>query len=196
MRLCCALVLLGIGGSLPGQVRQQVFEVADALGALEDKVGAVPGNVQPVDRLMRLLTNVLKREAKAAGQPNAAQVVVRRPRQQMLLVQGDRELCDLVQSVLDDPIEQLTLDQSRFLRNKGIILIDLNRIDEAEAALNESIRLEPNNPGARRELQYIQQLRAGHPPSGTTLTRPYAQPQPPPRPGQPAPPSPSAGSPT
>jgi hypothetical protein len=102
MRLCCALVLLGIGGSLPGQVRQQVFEVADALGALEDKVGAVPGNVQPVDRLVRLLTNVLKREAKAAGQPNAAQVVVRRPRQQMLLVQGDRELCDLVQSVLDE----------------------------------------------------------------------------------------------
>jgi tetratricopeptide (TPR) repeat protein len=83
----------------------------------------------------------------------------------------------VLESVLGDPVEQLTLDQSRFLRNKGIILIDLNRIDEAEAALNESIRLEPNNPGARRELQYIQQLRAGHPPSGVTLTRPYAQPQ-------------------
>jgi hypothetical protein len=103
MRLCCALVLLGMCGALRGQVRAQTFEVGAALGELEEGVGAVPGNVQPVDRFVRLLTQVLKREAKAgAGQPNVAQVVVRRARQQMLLVQGEKELCDLVQSVLDE----------------------------------------------------------------------------------------------
>ena len=103
MRLCCALVLLGICGALPGQVRQQVFEVGAALAAFEDKAGVVPGDVQPVDRLVRLLTRVLQREAKAAaGQQKVAQVVVRRARQQVLLVQGDKESCDLVQSVLDE----------------------------------------------------------------------------------------------
>jgi hypothetical protein len=63
MRLCCALLsLLGIWGALPGQVGGQIFEVGGALRALEDKVGAVPGDVQPVDRLERLLAHLLQRE--------------------------------------------------------------------------------------------------------------------------------------
>jgi hypothetical protein len=37
-------------------MRAQVFDVGGALGALEDKVGLVSGDVQPVDRLQRLLT--------------------------------------------------------------------------------------------------------------------------------------------
>ncbi|HEU4417392.1 MAG TPA: hypothetical protein VFT55_00560, partial [Planctomycetota bacterium] len=114
MRLCCALVLLGIGGALPGQVRQQVFEVGEAFLALEGKVGPVPGDVKPGDRLVRLLTRVLQREANAgAGQQRVAQVVRRARQQQMLLVQGDKESCDLVQSVLDemrrDPLPRLHL---------------------------------------------------------------------------------------
>jgi hypothetical protein len=93
--------LLGICGALPGQARAQVFEVGGALGALEDKVGAVPGDVQPVDRLERLLTRLLKRENKAAA-GRAVQRAMIRANQQMLLVQGDKELLDLVQSVLDE----------------------------------------------------------------------------------------------
>jgi tetratricopeptide (TPR) repeat protein len=84
----------------------------------------------------------------------------------------------LLQSALDNPALELTLDRSRFLRLLGVTLIDLNRLDEAETALNESIRLNPDNPIARNELRYIAQLRAGRRPTQMTITAPDAQPQP------------------
>jgi tetratricopeptide (TPR) repeat protein len=69
----------------------------------------------------------------------------------------------------------LALDRARFERMDGILLIDLQRLDEAEAALNESIRLLPNNPIARSELQYIAQLRAGQASRGNAqITAPHA----------------------
>jgi tetratricopeptide (TPR) repeat protein len=67
----------------------------------------------------------------------------------------------LLQGALDNPELALTLDRSRFLRLLGINLIDLERLDEAEAALNESIRLNADNPIACNELAYIAELRAG-----------------------------------
>jgi tetratricopeptide (TPR) repeat protein len=71
-----------------------------------------------------------------------------------------QEAYDLLRAALDNPMA-LTLDRARFQRMAGVILIDLDRLDEAEAALNESIRLQPNNPTARNELAYIARLRAG-----------------------------------
>jgi hypothetical protein len=40
--------------------------------------------------------------------------------------------------------------------------------------LNESIRLQPNNPVARQELEYIAQLRAGADRRNFTITAPNA----------------------
>jgi hypothetical protein len=106
MRLCCALVsLLGISGAMPGQgqVRvAKVFEVGPALGALEDKVGAVPGAVLPADRLDRLLAQLLKRENKAGVGRVTRPAMVAANRQQLMIVQGDKEMLDVVQSVLDE----------------------------------------------------------------------------------------------
>jgi len=104
MRVCCTLVsLLGICGALPGQVwRAKIFEVAAPLGALEGKVGACPGAVLPVDRLERLLTLALKRENGAAGQVAPKAAVLRTRRQQQMLIEGDKAVLDLVQSVLDE----------------------------------------------------------------------------------------------
>jgi hypothetical protein len=100
MRLCALVSLLGICGALPGQMAAQVFDVGGALGALEDKVGPVSGELQPVDRFERLFTSLLKRENKAAaGRLMKAMI---RANQQMLLVQGDKELLDLVQAALDE----------------------------------------------------------------------------------------------
>ncbi len=48
---------------------------------------------------------------------------------------------------------------ARALRGKGVQLIDLDRLDEAEAALQQSLRLEPDNDIAHKELEYIEQLR-------------------------------------
>lgn len=80
----------------------------------------------------------------------------------------------LAQEALNDPLRALTLDRARFLRISGIALIDLERLDEAEAALNDSIRLQPDNPIARSELEYIARLRAGGPRTSVTITSPNA----------------------
>lgn len=48
---------------------------------------------------------------------------------------------------------------ARALRGQGVALIDLRRLDEAEAALKRSLEREPQNLGAQNELQYIDSLR-------------------------------------
>ena len=45
------------------------------------------------------------------------------------------------------------------MRGQGINLIDLNRLDEAEAALQRSLEVEPENPNALHELGYLERLR-------------------------------------
>ncbi|AYV49253.1 hypothetical protein CFHF_13115 [Caulobacter flavus] len=58
----------------------------------------------------------------------------------------------------------LTSDQqgkARLLRSRGFALIELGRLDEAEADYKASLEIEPNHGGAKHELGYIAQLRAG-----------------------------------
>jgi tetratricopeptide (TPR) repeat protein len=50
--------------------------------------------------------------------------------------------------------------QPMALRGVGFILIELNRLDEAEQALHDSLKLEPGNKVALNELAYISDLRA------------------------------------
>jgi tetratricopeptide (TPR) repeat protein len=88
-----------------------------------------------------------------------------------------QDAATLLQWLIDNPVLELTLDRDRAYRNLGVVLIDLNRLDEAEAALNESIRLEPNNPGARGELEYIAGLRRGEGQRELQLQAPASQPQ-------------------
>ena len=45
------------------------------------------------------------------------------------------------------------------LRGMGIQLMDLNRLDEAEERLMESLELEPDNSAAKQELLYLSNLR-------------------------------------
>jgi len=49
--------------------------------------------------------------------------------------------------------------KGRALRGQGINLIDLGRLDEAEAALKRSLEVEPENQNALHELGYIAHLR-------------------------------------
>jgi tetratricopeptide (TPR) repeat protein len=53
------------------------------------------------------------------------------------------------------------MHRARMLRAKGFALIELKRLDEAEAIFKESLRLEPNHSGALGELEYIAELRKG-----------------------------------
>jgi len=54
-------------------------------------------------------------------------------------------------------------DRARIQRCRGFDLTELGRLDEAEAAYNESLKLEPDDPLAKQELGYIARLRAGNP---------------------------------
>ena len=49
---------------------------------------------------------------------------------------------------------------ARALRGQGVQLVDLDRLDEAEAALQRALELEPKSEVARNELAYIADLRA------------------------------------
>ncbi len=56
-------------------------------------------------------------------------------------------------------------------RGRGFALTELGRLDDAEAAYRESLKLQPGDQRAASELQYIARLRAGAPP-----TKPYLAP--------------------
>jgi tetratricopeptide (TPR) repeat protein len=117
------------------------------LGAYSNEMRQFDEGVAWLDRGLALQPHeqhLVLEKATALGQ-------LRRFDEQVALLQGE----------LDDPFASLSLDKARYERNLGIALIDANRLDDAEAALRESIRLQPNNPNAEHELEYIARLRAG-----------------------------------
>ena len=61
-------------------------------------------------------------------------------------------------------------------RGRGFSLTELGRLDEAEAAYRDSLKLEPGNAIAENELKYIAQLKAGGAKEPTGLKS--VQPQP------------------
>ncbi len=66
-------------------------------------------------------------------------------------------------------------EKARALRGKGVSLIDLGRLDEAEQAFTESLKIAPGNRIALDELEYIRRIRAGGrstAPIGLTPTSP------------------------
>ena len=53
--------------------------------------------------------------------------------------------------------------KARMLRGRGVALIELRRLNEAEQSLRAALLLEPGNTTAQGELAYIAALRAGRP---------------------------------
>lgn len=58
---------------------------------------------------------------------------------------------------LSDPVK------ARILRGRGVALIELKRLNEAEQTFRSALALEPGNANAQNELAYIAALRAGRP---------------------------------
>jgi tetratricopeptide (TPR) repeat protein len=63
------------------------------------------------------------------------------------------------------------------LRGMGVQLIDLGRLDEAEARLRESLTFEADNANAKGELAYIAELRSGRKPQPQKLWRKLRKPR-------------------
>jgi tetratricopeptide (TPR) repeat protein len=115
-------------------------------------------------------------DAGLALQPHNQYLILER----VAALMGLRRFADaatLLQASLDNGAMALTLNRPRFLRSLGVALIDLGRLDEAEAALRESIRLQPDNPTAQAELDYVAQLRSGGAQRDLRFTSPAQQPQ-------------------
>jgi tetratricopeptide (TPR) repeat protein len=53
------------------------------------------------------------------------------------------------------------LDIAVAWRGRGFVLIEMGRLDEAEAAFKSSLAIDPDNPVALNELEYIEHLRKG-----------------------------------
>lgn len=66
-------------------------------------------------------------------------------------------------------------DKAGSQRARGFNLTELGRLDDAESAYQESLKLEPGNPLAQRELAYIARLRAGGPTAPPQIVVPGAQ---------------------
>lgn len=69
-------------------------------------------------------------------------------------------------------------DRARLYRCRAFNLVELNRLDDAESSYRESLKLDPGNPLALRELDYIARLRAGGPRAPTQQFLPPPSPPP------------------
>lgn len=67
------------------------------------------------------------------------------------------------QDPLAEPVDPNGM--ARIQRARGYCLVELGRLDDAEAAYNKSLELEPDHGGAKAELDYIRKARAGTSPS-------------------------------
>ena len=108
-----------------------------------------------------------------ALQPHSAMLISERI-SALLGARRFQEAYDATDGALRDPALALTLDRARFNRTAGVALIDLNRLNDAEASLNEALRLDPNDRVAQEELRYIAELRRGGPQRDLLIEAPNA----------------------
>jgi len=88
------------------------------------------------------------------------------------------------QDALDDyesglaVIDLAPRDNARLLRGKGFALTELGKLDLAEQAYRDSLKLDPENAIATHELAYLAHLKSGGARAPTALTIPGQSPKP------------------
>lgn len=70
------------------------------------------------------------------------------------------EAVELFMKAVDIPWA-LPYEKAKSLRGAAVVLIDMNRLDDAEELLRRSLEIEPDNQVALGELRYITHLRGG-----------------------------------
>lgn len=70
----------------------------------------------------------------------------------------------------------IAMNSAPLHRKRGFSLVELGRLDEAQAAYEESLKAEPDNAAALGELEYIRGLRRGAAPTPGQLIAPGAPP--------------------
>ncbi|MES1204277.1 MAG: hypothetical protein ABUS57_22780 [Pseudomonadota bacterium] len=166
-----ATTLILVLGAAETQKHVNVRQDENVYGTASLLLGSYANEMHHFDDAVRALDHGL------ALQPSNQFLVLEKATALGQLHRFDEQVA-LLKAELDSPEAQLSLDRARFERNLGIALIDTDQLDEAEAALNESIRLQPDNPRARDELRYIAEVRAGRVPTTQGITRAAPSPKP------------------
>ncbi len=86
----------------------------------------------------------------------------------------------LADAALADNDMLMVLHRGPFHRRRGFSLIELDRLDEAKAAYEAALEIDPEDANAKRELDYIAQLKAGAPPTAHQVISPLSPTPPPP----------------
>lgn len=82
------------------------------------------------------------------------------------------EALALADEALDSDDILLTLHDDAFHRRRGFSLIELGRLDEAKAAYEAALAIDEDDANAKRELDYINKLQAGAPPTAINFVAP------------------------
>ena len=144
--LGCISTLVRPGG---GRIVVDGVEVARDPSAAKRRLAVVP----QMRNLDRELTVELPREIKTA----VAMGDLRENAEYHAALERQRFVRARIMQLQRRLSELGTMDFSRIPKDRiglgtTVVLIDLDRLDEAERALHETIRLNPNNPAARNEL--------------------------------------------
>jgi tetratricopeptide (TPR) repeat protein len=120
------------------------------LGSYYDEVG------QPEKALSAL-------DAGLVAAPQSTALIGERGAALIALHRLDDALADYDRGIAIE--NQAPTFRAKLFRGRGYVLTELKRLDEAEQAYVDSLKLDPNNPRANNELAYIATLRAGAAPS-------------------------------
>lgn len=124
--------------------------VAERIGAALDRVTSSPDDAEARGRLGMLYHEHGLPDLAATTYEQAAALDPSDPRWPYHLGQVSVELGQAERGLLlYDHVLELAPDALQAHRTRGFLLIDVNRMDQAEAAFRDALALDPSDPGAR-----------------------------------------------
>ena len=158
-----------------------------ALSATAQKDGAAKGatalpNVYG-DIALMLASDAVEARRYEEGVAYLDRVLKAQPKNWLLLVEKAAalqglgrwdEALALSDAALADNDVMMVLHRGPFHRRRGFSLIELGRLDEAKAAYEAALQIDPDDANAKRELEYISQLKAGAAPAAPQVVAPQS----------------------
>ncbi|WP_312185297.1 tetratricopeptide repeat protein [Brevundimonas vesicularis] len=80
----------------------------------------------------------------------------------------------LADAALADDDMEMPLHRGPFHRRRGFSLIELGRLDEAKAAYEAALKIDSDDANAKRELEYIAELKGGASPTAPPKISPLS----------------------
>lgn len=150
--------LIALAISAKAHPDRKTIAFADPYPAIAYYLGDYYNDIQRPDYALRVFERqrALEPNSHSALRPNLAT-------ERAIALAGLRRLPEALAAYE----EGLTLpglsdkDKARMMRGRGYILTEMERLDEAEVAYNDSLKLEPDSVVAKNELDYLRKLRLG-----------------------------------